>query len=209
MSLDFSATRATMIDSQLKTVGVIDKPVLDAIGTLPRELFLPDHLAGLAYADATPELAAGRSLLVPMVLALLLQTAEVKAGERALVIGSATGYSAAVLLALGAQVTALESDADLAARARVPTVIGPLAQGWAAAAPYDIILFEGSIETVPPAIAAQLAPGGRIAAVVRDHGVGGGYAGPLNVRGEIAGLPFMEMGARPLPGFERPREFAF
>lgn len=209
MSLDFSATRATMIDSQLKTVGVIDKVVLDAMGTLPRELFLPDHLAGLAYADAAPELAPGRALLEPMVLALLVQTAQVKAGERALVIGSATGYSAAVLAAMGASVTALECDADLAAVARVPTVTGPLTEGWAAAAPYDLILFEGSIETVPPAIAAQLAPGGRIAAVVRAQGVGGGYAGPLNVRSEIAGLPFMELAARPLPGFARPHEFAF
>jgi protein-L-isoaspartate(D-aspartate) O-methyltransferase len=140
----------------------------------------------------------------------------VQPGERVLVIGSASGYSAAVLAHLGAKVTALESDAALIAMAEaagVASVSGPLVEGWSAAAPYDLILFEGAIAAVPPAIAAQLAPGGRIAAVLRQSGVGRGYAGPLTVpsSGDArpAGLPFIEMAAPDLPGFAQPREFAF
>ena len=147
-----------------------------------------------------------------MALALLLQHARIQAGERALVVGSATGYSAAVLAHAGLQVTALESDAGLAAIAQaagVATVTGALPLGWAAAAPYDVILFEGAIETIPAAIAVQLAAGGQIAAVVRSDGVGRACAGPLIAGGRIGGAPFLEVAAKPLPGFAAPREFVF
>lgn len=204
--------RQTMVDTQLKTVGVTDAAVLAAFAAIPRENYLPPALAGLAYADAAHEVSRGRHLLAPLALALLLQHAAVRPGERVLVVGSATGYSAAVLARVGAQVTALECDDALAATALavgVPTMIGPLPAGWAAAAPYDLILFEGCIEIVPPAIAAQLAPGGRIAAVLRQSGVGRGYVGPLSASGEAKGLPFNEMAAPALPGFARAPEFAF
>ncbi|WP_353217644.1 protein-L-isoaspartate O-methyltransferase [Sandarakinorhabdus sp.] len=204
--------RQTMVDTQLKTVGVTDAAVLAAFAHVPREAFLPAKLAGLAYADAAHEVARGRHLLAPLALALLLQHAQVQPGQRVLVVGSATGYSAAILSHMGAQVTALESDAGLAAialAAVVTSVIGPLTAGWPSAAPYDLILFEGSIETVPSAIAAQLAAAGRIAAVVRQAGVGRGYAGALTATGNLAGLPFIEMAAPPLPGFARASEFAF
>lgn len=202
-----------MIDSQLRTVGVSDGLVLAAILDTPREPFVPQP--GLAYADAAVEVAPGRWLLEPMVLALLLQQARVARGERVLVVGAATGYSAAVLAALGARVTALESDPALVAGAKatgVATVTGPLVDGWAPAAPYDVILFEGAIAALPAAIAAQLAPAGRLAAVVRDAGVGGAQVGPL-VTGpagpRIGGQPFLEVAARLLPGFGRAPAFAF
>jgi protein-L-isoaspartate(D-aspartate) O-methyltransferase len=99
--------------------------------------------------------------------------------------------------------------AAVARGAGLDVVEGPLAQGWAAAAPFDLIVFEGSIELVPPAIAAQLAPGGRVAAVVRHGNVGSVYAGPVLADGRIGGLAFLEVAARPLPGFARPRAFAF
>jgi protein-L-isoaspartate(D-aspartate) O-methyltransferase len=204
--------RQTMVDTQLKTVGVTDAAVLAAFAAIPREAFLPAGLAGLAHADAAHQIAPGRYLLAPLALALLLQHAAVRPGERVLVVGSATGYSAAVLTHMGAQVTALESDAALLAMAEtagVATVSGPLADGWASAAPYDLVLFEGAISAVPPAIAAQLAPAGRIAAVLRQAGVGRGYAGPLTADGRPAGLPFIETAAPDLPGFSERREFAF
>jgi protein-L-isoaspartate(D-aspartate) O-methyltransferase len=208
---DMAALRQTMLDSQLKTVGVIDAGVLAAMGSVPREAHVPPHLAGLAYADAALEVAPGRFLLEPMALALLLQNARIMPGERVLVIGAATGYSAAVLAAMGARVTTLESDKALAQAARaagIEVVEGPLPAGWAKAAPYDVLLFEGAIESLPPALAAQLAPGGRAAAVVRVNGVGHGHAGPV-VGDRIAGRAFLEIAAKPLPGFGRAREFAF
>lgn len=207
-----AALRQTMVDTQLKTVGVTEPSVLAAFAETPREPFLPAALAGLAHADAAHEVAPGRHLLAPLALALLLQRAGVTAGERVLVVGSASGYSAAILARMGAVVTALESDAALVAMAEaagVASVSGPLADGWAANAPYDVVLFEGAIETVPAAIAAQLAPGGRIAAVLRQAGVGRAYAGPVTADGHPAGLPFIEMAAPDLPGFAKAREFAF
>lgn len=234
-----AAHRQTMIDSQLRTVGVSDARLLAAFDATPREPFVVNPR--LAYADAGSEVAPGRWLLEPLVLALLLEHAEVTPGTRALVVGAATGYSAAILARLGARVTALEIDPDLSARAAlalaetpaatpaVTLAAGPLAAGWPQAAPYDLILFEGAIEVLPESFAAQLAPGGRVAAVVRDDGVGRAAVGPL-VTGpagprvangpaiadgpaapgpRIAGQPFLEVAARPLPGFARRPAFAF
>lgn len=215
----FDAMRQTMIDSQLRTIGVIDPDVIAGFAAVAREDFVPPALKGLAYADAALEVAPGRWLLEPLVLGLLLQNAGVRRGDRVLVVGSATGYSAAVLAAIGTRVTALESDPALIAVAPdasvgvasvgVAPVAGPLEAGWPPAAPYDIILFEGAIEVLPAAITAQLAPGGRVAAVVREAGIGRAYAGPVVAGDRIGGLPFIEVAAKPLPGFARPREFAF
>ena len=205
----FAALRQTMIDSQLRTVGINDADVLLAFDAVAREDFVPAAMAGLAYADAAVEVAPGRWLLEPMTLGLLLKNARVVPADRVLVVGTATGYSAAVLARLGAHVIALESDPALAAAAKVPVVTGPLADGWPSAAPYTLILFEGAIEFVPAAIAAQLAPGGRVAAVVRRGNVGSAHAGPVLADGRIGGLAFLEVAARPLPGFTRPRAFAF
>jgi protein-L-isoaspartate(D-aspartate) O-methyltransferase len=207
-----SALRQTMIDSQLRTVGVIDATVLAAMAKVPREAFVPAALQGLAYADAALEVAPGRWLLEPMVLALLLQNAQVVAGERVLIIGAATGYSAAILSAIGAVVTAVESNPALIAAARAAGISvceAPLTQGWPSGGPYDLVVFEGAIEVLPAAIAAQLVPGGRAAAVVREAGIGGACAGPVMAGGRIGGQPFLEVAAKPLPGFQRPREFAF
>lgn len=204
--------RQTMVDSQLKTVGITDGAVLAAFAELPRERFLPAALAPLAYADAAQLVAPGRRLLPPLVLGLLLQHAAVQAGDRVLVVGSASGLSAALIARMGGQVTALESDAALIAMAEaagVASVQGPLAEGWAANAPYDVILFEGAISAVPPAIAAQLAPGGRVAAVLRAAGVGRAFAGPLRADGAPAALPFLDVSAPDLPGFAAPPAFAF
>ena len=204
--------RQTMIDSQLRTVGIIDADVIRAFESVPRENFVPAAMAGLAYADAAIEVAAGRALLEPLVLGLLLERARILPLDRVLVIGAATGYSAAVVAQIAPRTLGLESDAGLAQAARaagVDIVEGPLAAGWAAAAPYDVIVFEGAIEWVPPQIAAQLAPGGRVAAVVREAGVGSACAGPVLADGRIGGLGFLEVAARVLPGFARPRAFAF
>ena len=203
--------RRRMVQTQLQTVGVSDTLVLDAMEMVPREAYVPARLEGLAYADAALEVAPNRFLLAPMTLALLLQHAGLAAGQRVLVVGAATGYSAAVIKAAGAQAVALESEPELAEQmtvAGLDVVIGPLTEGWAASAPYDIIMFEGAIETIPAAIAAQLATGGRVAAVMRDGRVGRAMAGPL-LAGRIATPAFLEVAARPLPGFAAPRGFAF
>jgi protein-L-isoaspartate(D-aspartate) O-methyltransferase len=207
--------RVRMVKSQLQTVGLFNLDLIHAFENTPRERHVPAELSGLAYADAALEVVPGRFLLEPMALALLFERGGLNASDRVLVVGAATGYSAAVAASCGAVVTALEDNAALlpmlhaASEAAGYTVAeGPLAEGWAAGAPYSLILFEGAIEHIPAVIAAQLAPAGRVAAVMRVAGVGHAVAGPL-VTGRVTSPPFLEVAARPLPGFARPRAFAF
>ncbi len=179
---DFAAARANMVDSQVRPNKVTDRRVIAALRDIPRERFLPPELAALAYADERVPLGGGRVMLEPMVLARLLQTAAQAAPGPSLVVAAGTGYGAAVLARLGGQVTALEEEAGLLAIARpalaafapeVSIVNGPLADGWAAGAPYRLILAEGAVEEVPPALCAQLASdGGRLLAVRRQGGMG-------------------------------------
>lgn len=175
----YETARNLMVDGQVRPNRVSDPRILDAMRTLRRERFVPPHLAPLAYSDADVPLGNGRAMVEPMVIARLAQLARPRAGEKVLVVGAGTGYGAALFACCGAQVTALEEDAALLALARtalldikgVTLVAGPIAEGWKAAAPYDLIVIEGTAGDVPPAIAAQLRPGtGRIVAVLAAPG---------------------------------------
>lgn len=106
---DFAAARLAMVDSQLRPQGVTDAAVLGAMGTIARERFLPDHTRPLAYVDRAVALGDGRFLAAPAVLGQLLTAMMPAPGQRALVVGAGTGYSAAVLGAMGLSVVAVES----------------------------------------------------------------------------------------------------
>ena len=184
-NLDFADARKRMVDSQIRPNHVSDPRILAAMRDIPRERFVPPDLIALAYADADIPLDAaqggGRIMTAPLVIARLVQLAASETGERALVVGAGTGYGAALLAACGARVTALEEDVSLLAIARqalsalapgVTLAAGPLAAGWKDGAPYDIILIEGAVHAVPPAIAAQLRPsGGRLVTVRAGRGL--------------------------------------
>lgn len=208
----FDKMRETMVDSQLRTTGVNDPDVLTAIRAVPRERFVPAARAPQAYSDLAIAVAPGRVLLEPMVFGLLLTHARIAAGERVLVVGAATGYAAAVIGRLTPHVTALEEDATLAATARnngVAVVEGPLAAGWPAAAPYDVIYIEGAATALPPALLAQVVEGGRVAAVmIGDDDVARATVGRV-AAGRFAGSGFIETGAAVLPGFGRQPKFVF
>ncbi|HEU4705303.1 MAG TPA: protein-L-isoaspartate O-methyltransferase, partial [Sphingomicrobium sp.] len=151
-----------MIDNQLRPVGVTDPAVLEAMGSVPRERFVPEESRPLAYADRSLSIGEGRYIAAPAVLGQLLTEMAPKTGERALVIGAGTGYSAAVLRSIGCEAVALESAPELAARARelgIDTVEGPLESGHKAGAPYDLIIVDGAVEHIPDAIIKQLADG--------------------------------------------------
>src|SRR5688572_12844073 len=150
---NFEQMRRAMIASQLRTTGVNDPAVLAAMGAVPRERFVPEDKAAVAYADTMISLGGGRSLNSPMALGRLLDEAAPREGERALVVGAATGYAAAVLARIVGEVVALEEDPDLVARARealsgtsVKIVEGPLDKGHKKGAPYDLILIDGAVE---------------------------------------------------------------
>jgi protein-L-isoaspartate(D-aspartate) O-methyltransferase len=163
--LDFADARNRMVDSQIRPNKVTDPRITAAMRRIARERFVPAAATALTYADEDVPLGQGRVLTEPMVIARLTQLAAPLAGERALVVAAGAGYGAAVLAACGVHVTALEEVPELLSLARqalateapdVELVSGPLAAGWAAGAPYDIILIEGAVRDVPASIAAQL-----------------------------------------------------
>jgi protein-L-isoaspartate(D-aspartate) O-methyltransferase len=181
VSLDpFADPRSRMVDSQVRPNKVIDPRILAGMRALPRERFLPQELASLAYCDEDVKLGHGRVLMAPMATAKLLQLLAPVAGERVLVVASGVGYGAAVLAACGARVVALEEDPALLALARpaltalapgVTQVVGPLGDGWAADGPYDAVLIEGAVTAPPAAVVAQLRQEtGRLVTVLRDGG---------------------------------------
>jgi protein-L-isoaspartate(D-aspartate) O-methyltransferase len=179
----FAEARNNMVDSQVRPNKVNDPRIISAMRRLPRERFLPAHLASLAYADEDVRLGGGRVLLEPMIIARLVQLLAVADGERALVVAAGPGYGSALLASCGARVTALDDDAALLALARsalsefapsVSLVSGPLAAGWPAGAPYNVILIEGAISNIPPMIGEQLRKeAGRLATVWTGSGAGG------------------------------------
>jgi protein-L-isoaspartate(D-aspartate) O-methyltransferase len=208
---DFAAARAAMVESQLRPQGVTDPLVLAAMASVQREKFLPPETRPLAYVDRGVLMGDGRFLAAPAVLGALLDEMIPMPGQRALVVGAGTGYSAAVLQSIGLAVTALESSAELAARARengLEVVEGPLEAGWSKRAPYDQILIDGAIEYIPDAIVEQLAEGGRLGTALVDRGVSRLTVG-RKAAGAFGYLSVTDAGVPALPGFKRPRAFTF
>ena len=212
---NFDLMRRAMVASQLRTTGVNDPGVIAAMGAVPRERFVPAERCALAYADALVPIGHGRQLNPPMALGRMLTEARLGGRERALVIGAATGYSAAVLARLVREVVALEAEPELAACARealagtgVEIVEGVLAEGHVAGAPYDFILIDGAVEYVPQAIVDQVADGGEIALALIEDGVTRLCVGRV-AGGAFGTTAFADAAAAVLPGFEKPRGFIF
>ena len=224
MSADFSELRVKMVDGQVRTTDVTDAALLDAMLAVPREAFVGAAQQALAYIDEDIRISDGgdgggaRYLMEPSPLAKLLQLAEIDAGDSVLDVGCGTGYCAALLSRLAKSVIALESDAGLAETAKaalsaqgcdnVAVVTGPLPQGHAAEAPYNVILIGGSVEEVPAALLGQLAEGGRLVAV---EGQGNAGVARLFIRagGVVTGRRAFNAAIKPLPGFERIHAFEF
>lgn len=222
MNADFFELRTKMVDGQIRTTDVTDPAILDAMSSVPREVFVDEKRRALAYIDEDIEIAPARPgsparyLMEPSPFAKLLQLAEITPSDRVLDVGTGTGYSAAVLSLLAGSVVALESDSGLAERARtlladaanVSVVTGKLGEGHAASAPYDVILLEGAVEQLPEALRSQLAEGGRLVAV---EGLGNAGVARLHLKtgGSITSRRAFNAAVKPLPGFERTPAFEF
>lgn len=218
--------RQTMVERQLRTFDVTDIPLLRQFLNAPREIFLPHDLAPLAYSDSSLVLKGEdgrrlRHLLPPLILARLLQEAQIRETDKVLDIGGGTGYAAAIAAGVAGEVVALESDPRLAASAKsylqalgvgnVRVELGPLPNGVPAAAPFDVIVVEGAVEDGLDRLFAQLTDDGRLIAIAKADDEAG-WAVTLFERsaGRAAGARALFDATAPvLEGFEKARGFVF
>ena len=206
---NFSSMRAAMVESQLRTSDVDDPRVIAAMARVPREDFVPAERRAMAYVDRSIPLAGGRALNPPLATGRLLKEAQVERGDRVLLIGAATGYSAALLSALGAKVTAVEvEDGPQATAGNAVIVRGPLAAGAPDGAPYDILFIDGAVEQVPAALIAQLADGARVVTGLVERGVTRLCSGRV-VSGVLGLVSLTDLEMVVLPGFAAPERFVF
>lgn len=206
-----AAVRRAMIDSQLRVSGVNDPAVLAAFDRVAREDFVPPARRSVAYADRAVPLGNGRVLAPALTHGQMLVEAGVSPDDNVLIVGSGTGYLAALVEGLAGSVTVVESDGALAASApaKVGTwVAGPLAKGAAKGAPYSLILIDGAVEQVPATLAAQLADDGRLVTGLLDNGVSRLAAG-RKAGGSVALLALAEADFAPLAEFAAPRKWSF
>jgi protein-L-isoaspartate(D-aspartate) O-methyltransferase len=219
---DFSTARQKMVDGQVRPSDVTDLRIIDAMLAVPREAFVPESQRAMAYLDLDLDVSeAGstkRFLIKPVVIAKMLQAAEISETDNVLVVGCASGYTAAVVAKLAGRVTATESNASLAAKANDVLArlgFGNVAVRTAAAvegdetnAPYDVIVLAGATEIVPDRLYRQLKDGGRLVGV---------FAMSRPQRAMIVTHSHADFGDRALfdaavpvlPGLERPPAFVF
>ena len=217
--IDHAAARRNMVTGQIMTNRVTDERLIDAMAEIPRERFVPHAKRGVAYVDEDVEIASGRYLMEPMVLARLLQEADITANDMVLDVGCGTGYASAVMARLAATVIALDVDEALAAEAESAlsavgadnaiVVTGTLAEGYDQQAPYDVILVGGAVDHLPQALADQLAEAGRIVGVVREPGGLGQATLWARHRGALSSRSLFEATLPSLPGIGRPMSFEF
>jgi protein-L-isoaspartate(D-aspartate) O-methyltransferase len=161
-----------MVERQIASRGIHEPTILEAFRAVPREAFLSKDYADLAYGDHPLPIEAGQTISQPYIVALMIQAAEIKAGDTVLEVGAGSGYAAAVMSRIAGQVVAIERQPDLVKVAQermqrlgydnVRVVEGDGTRGWEAEAPYDAIVAAASGSHVPPAWVKQLAEGGRI-----------------------------------------------
>ena len=213
---DFTARRTMMVDTQVRPSDVTKFPIIEALLTVPRERFVPDEARDIAYMDGNISLGGRRVVLEPRTLAKMLDSLGIEPDDLVLDIGCGLGYSSAVIARLAEAVVALEEDEAMAGDAEtllgeteadnVAVVQGPLAAGAAKHGPYDVIILQGGVETVPEGITSQLKEGGRIAALFMQGALGQCRIGHKH-DGGISWRFAFNAAAPVLPGFERKPEF--
>ena len=177
---DFTREREEMVERQLKRRGIREKTILDAFRAVPREAFISDEHAHLAYGDHPLPIEAGQTISQPYIVALMIQAAGIKSGDTVLEVGAGSGYAAAVISRIAGKVIGIERQHDLVEVARermtrlgydnVTILEGDGTRGCPDYAPFDAILAAASGSHVPRPLIEQLAPGGRIVMPVGDPG---------------------------------------
>lgn len=216
---DYAALRQTMVDTQLRTNKVTDAQVLAAMGDVPREIFVPEDRASFAYIDEDIRIGKSRCLVEPMILARMIQAAEIGPDDVVLDIACGAGYSSAVLGHIARAVVAVESDTELAgaASARITKLgldnvvveMGPVNAGWADQAPYDVIMVNGACEKMSDAVLSQLADGGRLCAVIGGRSDIGLATMFVKSGGIVSSRVLFNANVPRLPEFELEEGFTF
>ena len=213
---DFAQRRTMMVDTQVRPNDVTKFPIIDAMLSIPREAFVPRSQREAAYIGENIEIAPGRVMLEPRTLAKLLDALDILPTELVLDIGCGLGYSTAVMARLAEAVVAIEENADLAteAQSRLSTegadnaavIEAPLVEGSAKHGPYDVILIEGAVETVPDRLTQQLKEGGRIGCLFMENRLGVARVG-YKIDGAVTWRFAFNASAPILPGFEAQKGF--
>lgn len=215
---DFAARRRMMVDTQVRPADVTKYPIIEAMQRIPREHFVPSDLVEVAYVGENIPVGDRRVILEPRTLSKMLDALNLQPDDLVLDLGSAYGYSAAIVAALAQAVIALEEDEILATEAEraladqgvdnAAVIRGPLREGAAKHGPYDAILLQGAVEQIPEAILSQLKDGGRIAALFSEGALGVVRLG-YKIDGKMNWRFDFNAGAPVLPGFEIEQSFAF
>jgi protein-L-isoaspartate(D-aspartate) O-methyltransferase len=213
---NFKEMRKAMVVSQLRTTDVSDPRVIGAMADVAREDFVPAANRSIAYSDRGVAIGEGRALNTPLATGLLINAANIRNDDRVLIVGAATGYSAAVVSRLSESVIALEQSAKLVSKAQtnlaaiedISVEKGKLSDGFAKGAPYSVILIDGIVQQIPQALTDQLAEDGRLVAAISDSGISRLAIG--RKAGSIVGYQyFADCGGCVLPGFEESKGFEF
>ena len=214
---DFAARRLMMVDTQVRPSDVTKFPIIDAMLTVQRELFVPRDKREAAYIGENVGLGDGRVLLEARSLAKMLDALDLQKTDLVLDIGAGLGYSAAVMARMSEAVVVLEDTPERIAEAQdalteaeadnVILQLGHLVEGAAQHGPYDVIVIEGAVEMVPPGLVAQLKEGGRIACIFSDAALGTAKIG-YKLNGRVTWRALFNAGAPLLPGFQAARDFA-
>lgn len=213
---DYAARRTMMVDAQVRPSDVTKFPIIEAMLSTPRELFVPQERQEAAYLGENIPLGGSRVLLEPRTFAKMLDAIDVQPEDLVLDLGAAQGYSAAVLARMAAAVVAVEEDEELSADSQqVLSELGAdnvilhqakLAEGATEHGPYDVVIIEGAVEHLPEAITGQLKEGGRIVALFAEGHLGVVRVG-YKIDGRVNWRFAFNAGAPVLPGFERHAAF--
>ena len=209
-----------MVDCQIRPTKVTDENIIDAFATVPREAFVGRNQRAIAYVDEDLPLPGGRCMMEAMVLARLIQALAVDKSDNVLVVGAATGYGAAIMARLAGSVIAVETRTQMVEKAQETLVSigtdnavaikGRLTEGFANEGPYDAILIEGAVETMPDRILEQLGNGGRLVAVWRPEDAAVGIASIWTKAGnDFVRKPLFDAQVPVLDEFRCKRDFVF
>jgi protein-L-isoaspartate(D-aspartate) O-methyltransferase len=217
--MDVEQARYNMIESQIRTWEVLDQRVLDTLFGIKREDFVPEKYRPLAFVDMEIPIGHGEVMLAPKLEARLLQELTLEKTDRVLEVGTGSGYSTAVLAALAGHVYSVEIHPDLSEAAaaklaahgiaNVTLEAADAALGWTRHAPYDAILLTGSVPLLPAPLRGQLAPGGRLLAVVGDPPVMTARLTTCVTEGVYNETGLFETCIAPLRNVPQPERFVF